>query len=510
MKRLTSCLGLIAVLLGINPPAVACFAVVAGRGATADGAILVAHNEQNDPPRQFLNFHSVPRRVNTPGAQIHLRNGGSWPDVPEAYGFLWSEVFGSTGSDGLMNEWGVVFVSNASRKKDVPVEELVRRGDLKDGGIGWMLRVQVARRCRTAREGIEVVGQLMSRFGYAGGGVTLIIADPGEAWVVSLARGPRWAARRVPDDAVVVIANTNVIGIVDPRDEENVILSPGLIEFAAERGWYDPGDGRPFDFKAAYDDPAYGDNWFASKFGCDPRRWRGQCLVRGEEIPLPLDGGLPFSVKPRRKLSVADLRAILSDHLEGTTFDRSDGYRLGSPHDLMGNDDGMICSQANQEAAVFQLRSWLPPEVGCVYWRTTAAGCSSPLTPWYAGITDTPGAYHKYGLEENLATSFHFQPPAGTFEYDGEQAFWVFNTLENLVDIDYRKAGGPVREAWTRFEEEGYALQPGVERQALALLASDRELGRAYLTAYCSSRALQALDTARGLNRKLMGDLFGY
>jgi dipeptidase len=220
--------------------------------------------------------------------------------------------------------------------------------------------------------------------------------------------------------------------------------------------------------------------------------------------------GLPFAVEPRKKLDVAAMREILSDHLEGTGFDRTDGHRLGSPHDVMTSDDGMICSQAFQEAAVFQLRGWLPPEVGCVYWRTTGAPCSGVLTPWYAGITETPAIYRKYRLEENVRTEFHFDPPPGTFEHDPGHAFWIFNTLENLVDLDHAAGIAAVRPVWEEFERRELALQPAVESCAVQMLEDDRDLAREYLTRYSCGLALQAVARARGLIQDLRTELFGY
>ena len=176
----------------------ACFAIIAGKDASTDGSVLVAHSEMNDPPPQFLNFRVVPRFINSEGSAIYLKNGGTYADISASYSFIWSEIMGSTGSDGLLNEWGVVCVSNATRTREVDWDEMVDSGDIKDGGISWRIRTEIARRAKTAHEGMEIVNELMSRFGYARGGVTFIIADPNEAWIVTLARGSRWVAQRVP------------------------------------------------------------------------------------------------------------------------------------------------------------------------------------------------------------------------------------------------------------------------------------------------------------------------
>ena len=109
------------------------------------------------------------------------------------------------------------------------------------------------------------------------------------------------------------------------------------------------------------------------------------------------------------------------------------------------------------------------------------------LTPWYAGITETPDAYHKpYDLKQNITEAFHLNPPAATYDYDPSQAFWVFTDLLNAVDLDYRKNMEKVRPVWRQFEKDEFAVQEAVEKTAATLYASDKELAAKYLTDYCA------------------------
>jgi dipeptidase len=501
------------VLIGVvvvSQTAFGCYAVVAGKDATADGSVLVGHAEQNGPGKIFLNFRVVPRIRHEPGDRVVLKDGGCYPEPAESYKYLWSENYGLPGSDGVMNEWGVICVSDGTHTKEKSIEDLRAGGDIACNGILYMLRIELAKRARTAREGIRTFARLIDRFGYGGSGTTFVIADPNEAWVVTVVMGKRWVAERVPDDEVALVPNVNIIQEIDLSDSSRFLGSPDIITYAEKKGWYDPKSGRPFNFRDAYDKPSWA-RWFEPEYHCDPRRWRGQSLVTGQETPLPAPGPLPFSVKPNRKLKVEDIRAILSDHMEGTRFDKTNGYALGSPHDIMRSSDGMICNQENQEIAVFQLRSFLPPAIGCIYWRTTAAGCSSVLTPWYAGITDTPEAYYRpVDLALALTEEFHFNPPAATYSYDETKAFWIFNELENLVDLDYKKNIGKVKAVFQAFERDEYRMQDAVEETACGLFAINRDLGARFLTDYCAGRALQAIEKARLMTRELKEEYFGY
>ena len=473
----------------IVPTLLACYAVVAGKQATANGSVLVGHVEQNGPGKIFLGFQVVPRTTHQPGEMVVLKDGGRYPEPARSYQYLWSENFGLAGSDAVMNQWGVICVSNGTHTKEESIEDLRHSGDVVRGGINYTLRIEVAKRARTAREGIETFAKLIDRFGYGGSGTSFVIADPREAWIFSAVMGKRWVAQR---------SSRQRRGAAPERQHhpgnrlERSVPLPRLARpdfLCREKGWYDPKQGQPFNFREA---PTSDARPVGSSAGtvAIPGNGAASAWLRGAQIPPPAPGPLPFAVKPNRKLTLTDVRNILSNHLEGTMFDKTQGYSRGSPHNLMSSSDGMICNLDNQEIALFQLRSGLPPEIGCVYWRTTAAGCSGVLTPWYAGITETPDAYHKrYDLKQNVTEAFHLNPPAATYDYDGSQAYWVFTDLMNSVDLDYKNGIEKVRPVWRAFESDEFAVQEAVEKTAGALYASDQQLAARFLTDYCAGRA---------------------
>jgi len=392
MRRPYLALTLLLALCWPAPRAWACYAVIVGREASADGSVLVAHNEQNGG-RRILNFRRIPRRRFAEGATVRLRRGGTLAQVPETWAFLWSENPGLSFSDGYLNEWGVAIVSDGCRTREDGYEALVARDEIRQGGIGYLLRRLVAERARSAREGVKLAGELVERFGYSASGRSYAIADPTEAWVFAAVQGRRWAARRVPDDCVVVLPNVHIIGQMDLADTDNFLGSPDLVEYAVKRGWYDPRDGQPFNFRRVYSKVRGGPP--------DPRRLRGRELVTGQRDTASHGEELSFGVRPAEKMTVAAAIAILRDK--------------GGPVPLS--------TPSTQEAAVFQLRADLPREIGCIYWRTTAEPVASVLTPWYPGITETPPAYFRDApVETQLSLAHHFRPPRGTFDEDPKLA----------------------------------------------------------------------------------------
>ena len=447
-----------------------CYAIVVGKDASTDEAVLLGHNEQNYGQR-FLNFRKVPCIEHKAGEMIRLHGGSEIPQIKESYAFLWSENPGIAYSDGYLNEWGVAVVSDGCPDRAEDLQKLEAEGQLVKGGIGYMLRRLVAERAKTAGEGVQVAGELIEQVGYPSSR-TLVIADSKEAWLLSMSRGKHWVAQRVPDDSVALLPNVYIIDKVDLKDTGNFLGSPDIIEYAIKKGWYNPAGGERFDFSKAYGQQ--------QKPLMDERQWRGQCLVTGRNIEKEPDRKLPFSVKPARKLSVKDVVSILRFHGEGS-----------------------LCSNETQEAAVFQLRSNMPADIGCIYWRCSAEPCSSVLTPWYCGITGTPKEYYKaVGVKENLTLEYHFSETPEKFKPDAGMAWWIFKGLQDKVKVDYGSRIRVVRAACDKYEAKVFADQPAVENKAMELYRNDKPAARRYLTNYSRDVALGAVQKARELTKQ--------
>jgi dipeptidase len=449
----------------------ACYAVVVGKEASADGAVLLGHNEQNFGQR-FLNFRKVPRIKHKDGEMVKLQGGAQIPQVKESFAFIWSENPGIPYSDGYLNEWGVAIVSDGCPDRADEPRKLEAEGQLVKGGIAYMLRRLIVERAKTAREAVQIAGELIEQVGYPSSR-TLVIADSQEAWLLSMSKGKHWVAQRVPDDEVALLPNIYTIGKVNLEDSINFLGSPDLVEYAIKKGWYDPSGGEGFSFCRAYGQQ--------QERLMDERQWRGQCLVTGRVIEQEPDRQLPFSVKPAHKLSVKDVITILRFHGKGE-----------------------ICNKTTQEAAVFQLRSGMPVDVGCIYWRTSAEPCISVLTPWYCGIIVTPREYYyPVGVKENLTLEYHFSESPEKFEPNDNHAWWIFKELQDKVRDDYKNRARIVRMVWDKFEEKVFADQSAVENKALELYRSDKSAARDYLTDYSRDVALRAIHTAKGLTKRL-------
>jgi len=196
-----------------------------------------------------------------------------------------------------------------------------------------------------------------------------------------------------------------------------------------------------------------------------------------KSFPLTLkeaeNGLMPVSVKPDRKLSLKDVMAIFRNHYEGTPLDKS-GFTEKkeyetSPHKNPHN----ICNYGTHRTTVVQQRNWLPVEIGTVTWRALDQPCASVFVPWYLGATRIPEAFCKaleslYTTEKNTL-DYHFNMPRQTKKLDLESASGIFACLGGLVDTTFNGTIEYVQKIWNDFEDDEFALQPVIEKNALEL-----------------------------------------
>lgn len=460
-----------------------CFSIIVGRNASADGSVLLAHNE-DDYGKHIVNYYKVPRLKHQSDETITLSTGAVIPQAPETYSYFWFEMPGMYFSDSYANEWGVVIASDAcSSREDQP--------ELADGGIKYWLRRLIAERARTAREGVKIAGKLISELGYASSGRTYLIVAPNEGWMLAAVHGKHWVAQRVPDDRVAVIPNYYTIGEINLSDTSNFLGSPDLIDYAIQQGWFDPGRDGKFHFARVYSSPGN-----LTNSGNVHRMWRGINLLADKNYAM--DAEFPFAIKPKKKVSVQDLMAVLRDHYEGTELDKTANYQLGNPFEMNGST---ICANSTQYGFVAQLRNWLPADVGCIIWQAQYRPDSQAFIPWYFGINKMPDGY-AYG-DFQTALEQHFNPPENIHEMTTVHAFWAFVRLADQVDRDYGKRIVPVRQKWSAMERTIFKKQNGFEKKVLKIYRKNPTKARIKLTDYTNEWAGKAWRIANELQSKM-------
>jgi dipeptidase len=351
-----------------------CYTILVGKKASADGSVMVAHNE-DDYGDIIVNVRKIAPQNYGPSVKINLGHGAVYETDGHINGFLWIEATGQEFADSFINDYGVVITSDACSSKE-------NKDDLTDGGISYMLRRIVAEKAKSAREAVKLVGELVEKFGYRSSGRTYSIADKKEAWMVAVIKGRHWFAQRVPDDEVAVIPNYYTIRHIRLDDPDNFIGSPDIIEYAKQNGWYDETRDGPFDFKRAFSRSSTRE---PDLDGNSLRMWRGLTLLSGKE--LEINGDYPFSFKPARKVTSEMLMALLRDHYEGTKYDATDGYKNGSPNRTRFRT---ICTSSTINSFVACLNDKKPEPISILVWLALDKPDTTVYLPIYYGVEKLP------------------------------------------------------------------------------------------------------------------------
>lgn len=459
-----------------------CFSIVVGKDVSADGNVLMAHNEDDGAPC-VVNHYKVPRKQYDDGEKVVLLNGGRLDQVSETYSYIWSEMPEFLFSDSYINEFGVGIASDACpSREDQP--------QLTDGGISYMLRQLVAQRAKTAREGVILAGKLVERFGYDGSGRTYIICDPLEGWLFCAVNGKHWVAKRVPDSQVAAIANTYTVHHIDLTDDGNYMAAADIIDYAVSRGWYDPASDGDFDFAAVYSDPDAAIN--PTNTG---RHWAALRLMAKDNYDF--GDKLPFSFAPRKKIDPAMIMNVLRDHYEGTEL-YEETTQATDPHDRSFRS---ICRPDTRTSFVVQLRDRMPLDLGIVYWVCLGSPCASTYIPYYFGIRKFPAAYA--GWPEYPSQELFEDKLKSEFQADKNEAFWTFSNFVDKMCGTAHDRAAEIIPALRSVEKHAFTTQNLLEEAMLDVYADDKDMAIEKLYNYSEQMYLSTVSKmSRALSSK--------
>lgn len=475
-KTLIALLALVFVLAALAPAAAAddgeCFTVLVGKNASADGAVVVAHNE-DDRGEIIVNVRKIRGRDGGASRRVDLGKGAFYETDSRANGFLWIEATTQEFADSFVNEHGVLITSDSCPSR-------VTDEDYTDGGIGWMLRRLLAEKAASAREAVRLAGELVERYGYRSSGRTYSIADKDEAWMLAVLRGRRWYAQRVPDDEVAVIPNYFTIREIRPGDADHFMGSPDIVEYAARNGWYNPAKDGPFDFKKAFDRPS---SRQPAEDGNILRHWRGLGLVTGKAWEL--GGDYPFSVKPAKKMTAEALMAVLRDHYEGTDYDATDGYRTGTPNKTRFRT---ICTASTIDSFVVSLRAGGPEPLASAIWLAFGKPDTTIYLPLYYGVAALPaGAGLGAETPDDAVMARQHYADAELQAAKGELLNTKVLELEKAAEANYGFVHLKIERQLFPEERSFLRARPKFEKKFAALYAKDQARAQKMLDDYVAA-----------------------
>lgn len=372
-------------------------------------------------------------------------------------------------------------------------------------------------RAATAREAIQVIGQLVEEYGYYSDGESFSIADPKEVWIMEIIgkgtdwqynkrngeyfnsdKGAVWVAIKIPDGYISAHANHARITTFPLEDgltsisskswdkienpDIGVIYAHDVISFARKKGYFDGSDAE-FSFSDVYAPVDFG----AARF-CEARVWSMFRKVNSEMYQFEdyamgynLENRMPLYIKPDKKLSVRDLIGFKRDYLQGTEYDMSQDIGAGpwgAPYrwrpltwkvdDKTYFHERTTVTQQTAFSFITQSRSNYPDPVGGIIWFGVDDANTTVYVPMYAGIKRAPESY----AEGN----------GSILEYSDDAAFWSFNKVSNFAYLRYSLMLPDIREVQSELEDRFMNFVPAVDLAATELYKKDPELARDFLT----------------------------
>lgn len=474
-------------MLGSVSEVEACSNFIVGKKASVDGSVMCSYSADDYGMFQYLCHYPAAKHAKGEMRKIYdwdtNKYHGEIPEAAETYNVI-----------GNINEWQVTIGETTYGGR----EEMVDSTGIMDYGSLIYVALQ---RSKSAREAIKVMTTLANTYGYNSEGETFTICDPKEAWIMEMmgkgvgSKGAVWVALLIPDDAICAHANQSRIGKFNMKDKKNVMYAKDVVSFARSKGWF-KGKDADFSWKMAYAKPDFSGRRF-----CDARAWA--MLNHFYDMSPYLDWALgknpdaqdmPLWVVPNKKVSVQDVENVMRDHYEGTPLSVADGSDIGGgiwempyrPTPLMYKVDGKqyfnerpVSTQQSGFVFVSQMRSWLPREIGGVFWFANDDANMAAFTPVYCSMTERPECYNTPGVD-----ALHFSK---------KNAYWVCNMTSNMVYPRYSLMFPTLKEVRDSLTNSYFAAQAGVEKKAQELYAQNPQAAVKYLNDYSVEKAQQML-----------------
>ena len=464
----------------------ACTNFLVGKDASVDGSTMISYAADSYALYGYLHF--APAADHAPGA---MREVNDWdtgkplcsiPQVPHTYNVV-----------GNMNEHQLTIGETTwGGRPELEIGEGIDYGSLMYIAL---------ERCKTAREAIKCMTDLVAEYGYASSGESFSIADPNEVWMMELIgkgkveKGAVWVATRIPDDCIAAHANQARITTINFKDKENWMWSKDVVKFARKQGYFTGKKDEDFNFQEAY--APYD---FSGLYVCEARVWSffrkfsdemeqyydfatGKTFVEtggkyaGERMPL--------YIKPNHKVSAQELKDCMRDQYEGTPLDITQGRDAGPWNSKLRYGslgfqldsvqywfERPIATQQTGWSFVAQMRGYESAKAGGILWFGVDDAASSLYVPMYSKINAVPECY----AEGN----------GDMYTYSPTSAWWTYNIVANWAYTKYSAMMPDIKKVQAAWEDK-FNAQVAVVDNAVAEL-NDEEATE-WLTKYSIMQA---------------------
>lgn len=402
----------------------ACTTILVGCKATNDGSTIVARNEDCENGSFNAKSMVVVQPADQPrtytGVNSHLTI--ELPDNPLRYVCTPN----TDPSDGVWGEAGInaanvsmtATETISSNARVLGADPLIAYQPAKGtkgepdyqpevpGGIGEEdLVTIILPYISTAKEGVERMGALLEQYGtYEMNGVAF--GDDHEVWYIETIGGHHWIARRVPDDAYVAQPNRMGIDRMDLADalgaQKDYMCSADLAQWMAanhldvtmsqsEAAQGDTTDGIPTVFNPREAFSSF--TWLDEVYN-NPRKWYLCSMLDLDSPdfhgPAPKYNAdsfdIPWAITPKAKISVMDVKNLLSSTYEGTEY---------NPYGRQGTDESRrrfrdIGINRTCECSILQIRPYAPKAAQGVQWVAFGSGPFNTSIAMYSNVDSIP------------------------------------------------------------------------------------------------------------------------
>ena len=528
---------LLAAILLVFQTGNACTVIVAGKKATIDGSVLNSHTDAGADCR----IRVVPGQKYAKGTQAPVYYGIQRVDLPlnengEILGYIpqVEETFAYFQSAySHINEYQLCIGESTTTQRP---ELCVNKGEGKQIMTVEQAMIFALQRCKTADKALQLITSLMEQYGFLPScgpeSECLTIADPDKIWVLELFSvgkdwtpesgkpGVIWAAQRVPDDHIAIIPNWSVIKEIDLSKPEWYRASSNYKQVAIDNGWYSPESGKPFIWQDAYAPTPR--EWATNRFWLFMNTFApSNTPMPGRNTTNPYDNlnqyiqyveplnVYPFSFAPEHPVSVKDFMDFQRSTFTGTIYDKEndaawyypdkDGkmvksklatpFPSGETQKLMKTTRRRAVARVDGEyGMVAQLRSWMPREIGGIYWVFQDNAYTSPYLPVFTGVSRIPDVYSTYDPRQ----------------YSDHSARWAIDFVDNLLYLNWQDGKKDLEDVRQPMEKNIFKRNGEIEKEYMELQKKNPKKAAELLNAYTQECADQIMNTYTQLRNTLI------
>lgn len=415
----------------------ACTTILVGKKASYDGSTMIARNDDSPSgaymPKKFVVIHPKDQPKVYESVISHVKI--ELPENPMRYTAMPNAVKG----EGIWAASGVneaqvgmtateTITSNPRVLGADPLVTYQPKSDDQEeiaGGIGEEDIVYIVLPyIHSAREGVQRLGSILEKYGtYEMNGIAF--EDVNEIWWLETIGGHHWIARKVPDEVYVVMPNQLGMDEFDLEDalgeQKNYMCSPDMKEFIEKYHLNPSMDGslNPRDAFGSHDDSDHVYNtpraWFMERYlNPNSYSWDGP-----DADYTPVSDDIPWCMVPEKKVTVEDVKYVLSSHYQGTPYDPYGAYGDKS----MNGAYRSIGINRNDFMSLIQMRPDQPEDSRAIEWVAFASNAFNVMAPFYADIDETP---------EYFANT--------TGEVSTENFYWSSRMIAAMADASYKKS----------------------------------------------------------------------